>query len=408
MAEQRKTIRETEETTEGEQEYEQEIISNLPAKLSDQILQAWEDDNISLTVSRRLKNGRKTAFLFEIDEYEDLPSLMSHLRDEYGGGSFLIEGRRSNGSWALKQAIDIEPPKTKKEEYAQQQQGSEISSLIMAMNESNRQQSDLMREQMQQMQSTMMQAQIDSAKNQSEMLMKMMEINATNKPESTGIKDILEMVTLMKSLEGDKSDPMEMLLKGMEMGKELGSGGDDNILQTALKTLGGPLVNMAEQMKQSPQQFPSQNPPEQLGHNPAPQNAPEQPQQNQPSEQQAQEAEDMKQFLPVFNSIIEQAAKNAPVDPVVDFAIDKLPDHILESYIVNEQVYNQLYQMQPMLTPYKEWLDKFREGVLKWYHGEGEPDNVDDTATDVHGSDNSTAPIPGNSAPGDPKRPDPH
>jgi len=380
MAQQRKTVREPGEIDSDLIDDEPEMVSNLPAKLSDQILQAWEDDDISLTVSRRLKNGRKTAFLFEIDEYEDLPTLMSTLRDEYDGGEFLIEGRRQNGSWALKQAINVERPKKQEKEIHHNGQ-QDIAALIMAMNESAKNQADLMREQMFTMQQTMMNAQLESAKSQSEMLLRMMEMQ-NNKKESNSINDVVQTLTLLKSLEGEKTDPMEMLIKGMEMGRELGSGsGDENILQTALKTLGGPLVKMAEQMQHSQ---PHSAPQMMSQPQPQPQLQPQSQSQQLAAPKTSQtEASEMQQFLPVFNKIIEAAAINAPVEPVVDYAIENLPDSILAAYIIDDNMYGQLYAYQPMLTSYKPWLDKFRRSVIEWFNGEGEPDS--ESADNVSG-----------------------
>lgn len=361
---------------------ENEIDSpNMPVKLSDKILAGLENDDVGMTVSRRVK-GKKRSFLFELDEFEDLPALMTLLRDEYHGGDFIIEGKYSNGTWAFQQTITVEPPIVKKEEN-NHNPTNDIATLISAMNESNRSQMDMMREQMHSLSETMMRAQLESAKSQSDMLVKMMEINSNKKDDSMGPQEIIALMSSVKELSGGNNDnPMELFLKGMEFGRDSESGKDESILQTALKTFGAPLASLAQAGNipgaasmpvQSPRQLseqPVQQPEQQ------PEQSPEQ------SPEQLPENEDtmlavIKQFAPYIQLLLNAAATDSDPEPYAVMILDAMETDKIEGFLRDKNKFDGLLN-NPLLSnakPYREWFDQLRDITLAYIDDEKEPEN---------------------------------
>jgi len=368
---------------------EGEIVDYSPSKLSDQLIEAYEDEDTNLTVTRKMKGGRKTAFLFEIDEYEDLPSLQVKLRDEYGGGEFFIEGRK-RGRWVLKQELNIEPPlQVEKPIEKNNDSGDRITELMLMMQENARKDAQQTRDLMVTMQDNARQAQLDAAKSQNEMLVKMMEINSNNKSDAMGPLDMITMVTSISEM-NNKGDPTETLLRGLELGKELAgnNGADESILTTALKTIGKPLTEMASKaaavsqvtMPQEPTKpkLPNEN----NAQNAAPKNV-------------EMETDEMKflKFKPVLEMLIKAATNNADHALYAELAIDQLDDDIIERFILIEENYLQLYQMIPQTAPLKPWLDICRDHVIGYMAEDNQAPEPPDNVHEITG-DHSPEPIP--------------
>ena len=347
------------------------------AKLSDKLMMGMDDDEIAITVSRKIKNGRKSTFLFEIDEYDDLPTLQTLLRDEYSGGEFLIEGRYPNGSWAFKESLSIEAPKSKKE--PEKKDTGDFQSVLLAMQENAARASEDSRNlimtmnQKSQEQSQQMQAQMMAQ--QSQNMTMMVEMMKTSKPEPAappmGITELMALMVSMKELQPKASDPMDLFLRGAEFGKDSGGGGDENMLQTALKTLGPGLSDMANMsakmnaMKPEPQQAP-QRPPQQ-GPPPV-QQAPQQLAAPQPTET-TQENNDVnmdtiKEFLPFVQLMLTAAASNADPDVYSNMLLDQFEPEQIAGLIVDDTAYEKLFQFIPSTAQYRPWFDGVRAGVI--------------------------------------------
>ena len=192
---------------------EAEETGNYPAKLSEQIIAGLDDDEMAMTVLRRIK-GRKTAFLFELDEFDSMGELSTRLRDEYEGGNFVIQGRRANGQLAFNQALDIERP-NKKEEPQPQQNGGNFESVLLAMNENAQRQSNETRELMVQMNNKS----AESSRDNMNMLIKMMEINKPQPQQQMSATDIVALMASVKEMTAQPKteNPMDLFIKGMEI-----------------------------------------------------------------------------------------------------------------------------------------------------------------------------------------------
>lgn len=355
-----------------------EDAPGVPAKLSDKILQGLDDEEVSMTVLRRTK-GKKTAFLFELDEYEDMPTLLTLLRDEYGGGDFIIEGKNQKGQWVFKQSITVEAP-IKKDESNHQNTG-DFQSVLLAMQDASRQSSEETRNLMMQMQNQQMEA----MRSNMEMMVRMMEANKpVEQPrQEFGPKEMVTMMASIKELMGndEKDNTFETFLKGMEMGKEVGEGKDESILQTAIKSLGGPLAGLANMGQQI--QVPAQSQvqpqviaqPAQVTQTPEQelktleQQLPGQDNDTNVTEQEAdpemlQQMQLFQQFQPHLQTLVNAAASGGDPEVYANVILDQIDNETAAKFLAPEY-YAKLFEFVPQIKIYKDWFDECREIVLE-------------------------------------------
>ena len=351
---------------------EHEETTGIPVKLSEKIIAGLDDDEVAMSVLRRIK-GRKTAFLFELDEFEDLNELMSRLRDEYGGGNFVIQGRRSNGNLAFNQGLDIEKPNKKEE--PEPQQGGNFESILLAMNENSQRQSNETRDLMIQMNNKSAEASRDNMN----MLVKMMEIN---KPQQQmGMTEIVAIMANIKEMTAQPApdNPMELFIKGMEMGKETASGGDESILQTAIKSFAPPLASLAQLQTGTTPANPPQTPApvhatpqtSNVGtgrDTPALPTATEQPKE---SPEMLEKIKLLNEMRPHINVLLRAASLDGDPEVYANYILDMIELEKIKSFLENEETYEQFFTMVPQAQPFKEWFDNCRVIVLH-YLKEGE------------------------------------
>jgi len=334
-------------------ERDNEEIPGLPAKLSDKILMGLDDDDISMTVSRRTK-GKKTSFLFELDEYEDMPSLLTLLRDEYKGGDFVIEGKNAKGQWVFKQGISVEAPITK--DPPASNNDNDFLSVITAMNESNRQQQEMMRAQIEESRRQAMQMQLDSARSQNEMLLKMMELNSSSKNEAMGPTEMVSLIGALKEVSGaDNNNPMELFLRGMEMGRESANNNDESFVQAALKSIGAPLMELAnapQRQQQQAQHQQTQQPQLQSDKTDDP--------------QMMQQMKIIKEWGPFINMLAKAAAQDADPEVYACMILDQAPAGQIDRVLGVDGNYEKLFKLAPQLKQHRQWFDNCRAIVLDY------------------------------------------
>lgn len=358
---------------------EAEETGNYPAKLSEQIIAGLDDDEMAMTVLRRVK-GRKTAFLFELDEFDDMGELSGRLRDEYGGGSFIIQGRRGNGQLAFNQGLDIERP-IKKDEPEPQQSGGNFESILLAMNQNSERQSNETRDLMIQMNNKSAEASRDNMN----MLVKMMEINKPQPQQQMSAMDIVALMTSVKEMTAQpvQDNPMELFIKGMEMGKETSSGGDESILQTAIKSFGGPLANLAQlQTGTTPANPPQIAAPVHatpqtsnvgMGRDtPAlPNNDGVQPEQPKETPEMLAQFALLQKWTPTINTLLRAASLNAEPEIYANYLLDQIPLEDIEAFLNDDDTYNKFFELVQQAQPFRNWFDDCRALVLQ-YLKEGE------------------------------------
>lgn len=383
-------IYEHEDDEYGADDVQETVGGRKFVKLSEKLQMAYDSEDVAITVHRKAKRGKSHAFLFEVDEFEDLPALQAKLRDEYGGGEFQIEGRRENGSWAFKDTLIVEPPKSVSEK--EHHGTGDFQSVLLAMQQSADKSAREFREMAQNQQQQMMAMQQQNM----DMVLKMMMAGQSQPRDSMGLNEVLTLMTTLKSLEPPKQDNFELFMKGLEFGRESGGGGDENVLQTALKTFGGPLAKMTEQLAAqqaapAPAQYPQQHAP---AH----------------SEDETDMLEIMR-LKPDFEKLTGAAMRGEDINTWVSYAMQNVDHNLLGKYVCDPQQYARLYSFAPGMAQIRPWLDTFREQVIDCFQRESfeprplpgqiqetKPKTVDFYGGDTKAHVHERPPIPSDSA----------
>lgn len=290
--------------------------------------------------------------------------LMNRLRDVHYGGRFKIQIRNKAGHIQLNQivsTIKTEPPV----EVEKDAGADNFAHVLMAM---QAQQAEA-RKDSQDMMMRMNQMQAESQQQNMQTMMTMITSMSNNKPEAPAFGP-MEMVTLMGTMQGmfkddsPKTDPIEMLVKGMEMGREQG-GGDENIAQTLVKTMAPALAGMGQMMGATPAMAQPVQAPLPVEAIPAPMPTPTPP----PAPAPAEDKEQMlmlkfQAFKPYLDSLIIAAQQDANPEVYANYLLDQLDVDTVETVLAAEN-YEKLYQYLPHILPLKQWLDRCRDLTLE-------------------------------------------
>ena len=326
--------------------------------------------NVTMSLYRT-GSGRKLAFLFSCQPSDySLGELQERLRDEYDGGDFRIQVRKGS-KLMVNQGLSVEAPKKLKEYEKPKENNNDIVALIATMNENSRQSSDDMR--------TLMMKQSQDNMN---MVLKMMEIQAQNNNQKDSGPDMFTMLATFKELFGDKKeDPMNTFLKGLEFGKELGSGNED-ILTTAVKTFGKPIADMVEHFNQaspipapaaSRQQMKPQKPQQQIENKPAPNNAPE----NQ-AEGQDEVLLKLLELKPYINMLVVAASQDADIDTYANMVLDQVDNNTLYQVLNNNEYWDKFFIVVQPANQFRQWFEDLRVTVLDYLNQDSEDGDLDE------------------------------
>ena len=278
---------------------------------------------------RIIKDAAEKAYLFK-GYVSDLP-IMERLRDEYDGGKFYIQIYKNKKRY--KQiTVSVEAPKKQREIV---QNKNDTAEILRAISEQ----------------------QASMHKQMVETLMQIAGKPATPQPAQMDM--MMQMVVLMKGMKDivggnqpvtHQSDPKEyidVLLRGMEMGRENSSSGSSmtDVLRDAVKAI--PLLTQMN----SPA-MPRQRPPQ-----PAPSITP-------PVDTKEPETENVnmndamiKHYVGV---LVQKAQQDSDPALYADFILDNAPDNIIEQYLMREDLIDTLNKIDPRVLTHKEWFMELR------------------------------------------------
>lgn len=362
-------LAEEEEANARKREQESELTESLTEEVN-----SIEDELRAMT-GAKIKVYKKSnamgsgGYLFSVQSDEvSFDELVDRIRNDWGGGQFRIRVYDGN---RLKLNRDIEVLEPLRREQNSQQQGgerSELSSILIEMQRSNQRASDELRNFM-----------LQQAQTQSAMLMDVLKSERGAPVSGGGPLDIVQLVTLVKTLipEPPKSDPFEHFMRGLEFGKENSGGGEgESVLQTAIKALGQPLVDMVQAgafaNMQKPQPIMPQNP--QVNNQQQlmpPQQAAiqaESAQQNQNNSgglSEAQMIQILRQWQPYIQILANAAAQEAEPMVYAELLLDQVPMESLELIVLDERNYEQIFVNIPALVQFRQWFDALRQAVLE-------------------------------------------
>ena len=328
-------------------------------RLSDAIVEGMDDDDIEMSVYRRMR-GKKTAFLFELEEYDNMNALLVMLRDQYGGGDFVIEGRRSNGTYKFKRGITVEKVKEKPPPEAPAAAGG-FENVLLAMQQNAQEAANANRELMVQMQ----QQQMAAAQQNMSMLVEMLKANKPEPPPPPmSAMDIVALMESVKSLNSAPDvDPMDHFLNGLKMGKEMGdTGSNDNILQTAIKTLGPPIAEATGALGRMSKVPTSPTPTQPVGGN---QN---ENQLNLPIDKVGDEEMSRDVLIGKLKTLLGichgAAVVKADPETYANLLLDQLGESMARQYIFDDAAYGKLFLFAPQLDEHREWFDELRAIII--------------------------------------------
>ncbi len=272
------------------------------------------------------------------------------IRDTFGGGTFKITGFDSRNQYAGSKVVSIMGlPKT-----------PQAAALAPAP---------------------------ASGINTETILLKMMEgqsnlINAIMSrpvPVAPAGPTVMEILALIKGMNTEsKTDPIELLLKGLALGKEMGDSGGTDLMdlgKTALQTMAPLIRKQTESAPTVRVQNPAAAPriaPATNGHAAAPAAAPT-------AEDKAKmEIVDKLRWLTrVTETLVKRAAARKSAELAAEIFMEDLPPFITPQEVFDRfsdpGALGMLAQLDPKVLTYAPWFEEFRQGVLAAFDVDEEP-----------------------------------
>ena len=350
-----------------------EDITLAQRDIDDQINSIFSEvgsDNREVTfhfqVWRVLKDQADTAFLFK-GLISDLP-IMERLRDEYDGGKFFIQVYRNKKRYRQLR-VTVEAPKKPAVPAALK---NDMAEMIKAVSEQQERQFTMLRETMMQM------------------------VGKPSTPAPSQIETMTVMMGLMKSMKDFAAPPpqsntvspdkmIDILMKGMELGRESGGGGSEtNFLDVVKEALKSPLLLSAA--NQVTNMIPAPRP---IAPNPASLTNKSVSIPNQ-SEQIKEVPKMNNVIVHNINMLVSKAEKGA--DPILyaEFIMDNVPEEIINQYIVQDDLIAQLSKINPKVSDYKEWFLELRDHIQGVLTGVGEDDDNMSNESTINPNDLNT------------------
>lgn len=253
-----------------------------------------------------------------------------------------------------------------------------IVELMMANQQAQQAQQQQAMEQQRQAAANQMELMVNMMNNSQQQLMAMFSAMNSQKSDTP---TLAETLTLFNSLNANKSGDIDTLMKGIELANSIGGGGEENIVQTALKTLGPGLTSLGQAMANQTQPQhrtpPQSNPNTQAPGQPAPMI------ENQPTSNDDMMA--LLKYKPLFDELVKKAAANYDAEKAATELLEKLDEsgQALIIRLMQEQgKFAALANFVP--TESLPYFDRVRTIILNW------------VKLAVESNDNETQDIPGN------------
>lgn len=386
---------------EFEEESELEKAENAEnAQLDDALAQFRGVTEGNYYIYRMRPGVRNGEFIdkFAVADYH-LDDLLLKLRDEYLGGEFRLDVRDKKGIVRGRHTVNVEKQPEKKIEEKKEDTLTPLMAMMQSMQESTQ-------ALITQMAMNQKDAEIRAAESNSSMLLKMMELTKPDKKPSF-FDDPAAIITALASVKdiiAPKTDETDKMLKFMTLGKEMASGGDENVLQTALSTFGKPIADMAGAMASTPK-TPTQTDKPATPVIPTPQPVPvdtappapgaeysPNPQEPTPTTEKESEqsmSEEQQQSAAMMAYEIEKmcTAASKGADPVfwADIVIETFGEEMTAQYIGNETMYGMLFTVYPNTANYRPWFDEVRKNVISFLSDSETEDRESTNVQDARG-----------------------
>lgn len=384
MGRPRKTVKTvTEETTEpeGEELQVQELPEPEPDEETDvlgELVGLTGEGDITFTVNRTEgKPGQPKGYC---RTYSRAELSLDAIREEFGGGKYQIIGRNSARQYVGSRRIEIVDLPKPKDATPGNSQLAEIAALI----NQGKPQMDI---------GAMMIAMMQS---QAETFKAIMSKPAPVAPAGPTVMEIIAMIKAMKDdAPKDSSDPVKLLLQGLELGQKLG-GGETGMMDLAAQGL-GLLQPLIEKQASAPPAQPARpriearvTPiPAHAGPPPAAEPIPAHT--GPAPTTQPLTGDPMLRQLQWLNAMLRVQLNNAArqKDPELyaEVMLDNLPDFITEDELMarlnQPDAIDQLAQLNPDVLKFRPWFEQFRQACIELLTPEADEPGEDEGTGEI-------------------------
>jgi hypothetical protein len=274
------------------------------------------------------------------------------IRDTFGGGTYKITGFDSKGKYVVSKNVAIVglPKSTAAAQQAAPAASAGMEVLLLQL-----------------------------IKSQGDMVTALL---SKERDAPAASPSAMELVALIKALQPEKgaSDPVDLLLRGLEMGRGLGGGGTDfmDLAKTGLESL-APLI---KRQAETPAPTITPRPAARLAAVPTP-TQPQPATAEQPKEGANMELpvlQKLKWLQATTTGLVVQASRGKDPELYAEVFLDNLPpfitlDEVAERFKAPEAV-AQLAQINPAVANYAAWFESFRVAVNSFIE-----DDDEDTGT---------------------------
>ena len=307
---------------------------------------------------------RHTPFLFAITPGElTFGQLCERVRDEYGSGTYKIMIRDEQNVLRKNRNFSVEAP-----DKGENQMNSPGSGLLSEMTNALQAHSEQLQ--------TMYAAQQKPSMFENPLVLttcitavagiieKIFDNNKTDKPEKSVLETITETLMTRKAFQ--------------ELLESEGASGDANIWSAVTelsKSLGPPLLAAAAQAQEAGAMSPTG-----ALKPPVLESPPVEQPTDTPKEPETEKVNQLQQLTQQIEFLVANAEENVPVDRVIDFIINTLPDDQdefdaaadkLEMFLSNQAAVDQCAMINPKVNEHRDWFETFRLKALEKLGGTG-------------------------------------
>lgn len=298
------------------------------------------DTSAAVTVYRSAPN-QKLKYLFKCHPGD---FSLEQLRDEYGGGDFRLYISKA-GVLYKNVGVSVEPPRRVPEQVARQNPAPDMLEILREMQRQNMQDMQIL-------------------------LLKMAEAMRANTPPIDPVamqNQLLSQLATMKSLftkdEGPRENPLDGILKGIELAKSLaptpvGEANTTDVLLEAIKTFGRPLAEGVARMQDA---------------------QPAQPQQIDPARvQRAPGTPDTSKGESNVNTVLKMQLKmlvkkaQAGSDPALyaDLILDNIPEPQVRAFLLQPSALDELVKLNADVATVRPWFEQLAAEITAALDGE--------------------------------------
>lgn len=351
------------------------IVDDIDAQLSSITSELGGDKldvKFTVKVYRIVENRGELAWLFDCTPAE-LP-ILQKLRDEYSGGRFECRIYRNNRIYKRIKVVVEQPSKP-----VAVQSKNDMAEMLKEMGRQQQENFNMLKDTVLQM------------------------VGKPSTPPPSQIETMTLMMGLMKSMKDfatpqipqtpafDPEKMFDLFLKGMEMGRESGGGGETGLMDIAKELIKSPLLGQLAQAATTLPQLPRPTIPAQNPTTPKIAMQPQSQAQTQPK-QPKQEGENMKNpvLKHYLNMLVQKAEKDS--DPILyaEFILDNVPQSMVEQNIMRDDLIEYASTIDPRVKDYQEWFIDLRDHIISVLTS---PDEEEET-----GSTDLTSPATGDNA----------